>query len=160
MALSTFAQLSLLHQLHPFLDQQALLTVSHTCPSPFQSKLCNVLYMGLSLQSIWKLRFTVLWQFCALQNSTCYTSILQYWLPGYSQVQFKVLVLIFAVLRCMGLDYLRDPLSPVTSSLPTRSVRKGMLWAPSVKHVHLVNPRRWAFSAVELSLWNILSPEN
>lgn len=39
------------------------------------------------------------------------------------------------------------------------SGREGMLQGPSARDLHLVGPRRWAFSAVAPFFWNILHPE-
>lgn len=85
-----------------------------------------------------------------------------HWLPVCIWVQIKMLVLIFEDLHCMGPDYLTDHLLPITSACAIRSVREGMLWVPSVRDLYLMGPRRWAFSALETALWNILPacPQN
>lgn len=49
-----FAQQHDVHQLHTFLDQEALLSVTHVLAIS-QIDYCNALYMGLSLKSIQKL---------------------------------------------------------------------------------------------------------
>lgn len=52
-----FAQLYLIQQLHPFLDWEALLLITNALVTP-QLDYCNMLYMGLLLNSIQKLQLT------------------------------------------------------------------------------------------------------
>ncbi|KAM6455405.1 protocadherin alpha-5-like isoform 1-T1 [Liasis olivaceus] len=51
------------------------------------------------------------------------------------EVQFKVLVMTYKALHGMEPGYLRDHLSPLTSTQPIRSSRKGMLWVPLLRNV-------------------------
>lgn len=60
-------------QLHPFLDQEALLVVTHTL-FIFWVNYCNVLYMGSLLKCIQKLQLCRTWQcgqlFVSLEQNT------------------------------------------------------------------------------------------
>lgn len=74
------------------------------------------------------------------------------WLPVSFWVQFKILVLCFKPLHDMGLDYLRDCLSHISTTHLTRSSREGVLWVSSAC------PKWCTFSMVVPTLWNIISP--
>ena len=54
-ARSAFAQLKLVHQLHPFLETSVLATVTHALVTS-QMDSCNVLYVGLPMESAGKLQ--------------------------------------------------------------------------------------------------------
>lgn len=62
------------------------------------------------------------WLFVFLEEHVS-TSVLQAVLVT-SQIQFKVLIFTFKALQGMGLSYLRDHLSPITSTHPTKSTRE------------------------------------
>lgn len=65
---------------------------------------------------------------------------------------------LFKVFHGMEPGYMKERLSLITLTLPITSGRKDSLQVPSAKELHLVGPRKWAFSAVAPNLWNILLP--
>lgn len=91
-------------QMHPFLVQEALLTTIHALITS-QLDYYIVLYLGLSLKTIWKLQqvqnsalraiFSVLWfaHMISLLYHTCCTSHSLIW------VQFRLLVINFKTLN-------------------------------------------------------------
>lgn len=61
-----------------------------------------------------------------------------HWLPICFQVQFKVLVGTFKALRGLGMDYVKDCLSPVVSTCSVGSGRSGTLWVSSAGESYLL----------------------
>ncbi|KAM6466454.1 uncharacterized protein PHA67_012250 [Liasis olivaceus] len=169
MAKRAFAQLRVVHQLHPFLDRESLQSVTHALVIS-HIDYCNALYMGLPLKSIRKLQL--------VQNAAVRAILgapkMEHappllrellWVPELHWdlvcfwIQFKVLAITFKALHGMGPGYLRDHLTPITSTQPTQSGREGMLQTLSARECWLARPRRRAFSAIVPALWNILPQE-
>ncbi|XP_060550136.1 uncharacterized protein LOC132712506 [Pantherophis guttatus] len=118
----TFAQVHLVHQLQPYLDQEALLTVTHALVTS-QVDYCNVLYMELPLKSVRRLQLVQNAAVRAIVDAPRYTNITPifrelYWLPIGLWTQFKVLVITFKALHGSGPGYLRDRLLPHNSQRP------------------------------------------
>lgn len=112
----TFSQLHLRHQ-WSFLDQQAQLTLTHTLVTS-RLEYSNALYMGLPLNSIWKL--WLVWNAVSrpvrrAPRTAQVTPLFHElrWLPVYFWIQFKLLDWTWKVLHGMGLGCLRDCLFPV-----------------------------------------------
>lgn len=82
-----------------------------------------------------------------------------HWLSVCPWVQPEVLVSIFKPFHGMGLEYLRNCFSLITSAHPIRSGREGMLGAPCARDLHLVGPGRGLFFNTEPALQNILPPK-
>ncbi|XP_058011152.1 uncharacterized protein LOC131184144 [Ahaetulla prasina] len=158
-----FYQVRLVRQLRPFLDRDALCTVTHALVTS-RLDYCNALYMGLPLKGIRRLQL--------VQNAAArvidgaprgshITPILRrlHWLPVAFRVRFKVLVTTFKALHGIGPGYLRDRLlRPNTSHRPVRSHREGLLRVPSARQCRLATPRGRAFSVGAPTLWNDLPP--
>ncbi|XP_070800926.1 uncharacterized protein, partial [Pituophis catenifer annectens] len=125
---------------------------------------CNALYMGLPLRSTRRLQLVQNAAARVIMGATWRSHITPllselHWLPVVFWVRFKVLVLTFKVLHCLGPGYLRDRLLlPITSHRPMRSHREGLLRVPSVKQCQLEAPRGRAFSVGAPTLWNELPP--
>ncbi|XP_058023146.1 uncharacterized protein LOC131190137 [Ahaetulla prasina] len=156
-----FYQVRLICQLRPFLDRDALCTVTHALVTS-RLDYCNALYMGLPLKSTRRLQLV---QNAAARviegavRSSHVTPILRrlHWLPVVFRVRFKVLVTTFKALHGLGPGYLRDRLLPSSiSQRPVRSHREGLLRMPSAKQCRLVAPRGRAFSVGAPTLWNEL----
>lgn len=82
-----------------------------------------------------------------------------HWLQVCFQVQFKVPVITFKALFGLGSGYLRDCLLLVIFTRQIQSNMSGMLWVLSAKEHWLAGTRRWVFSAVTPTLWNIVPSE-
>ncbi|KAK9409653.1 hypothetical protein NXF25_000828 [Crotalus adamanteus] len=159
----TFTQVRLLHQLRPYLDREALLTVTHALVTS-RLDYCNALYMGLPLKSIRRLQLVQNAAARVIVGAPRYTHVTPilrelHWFPIGLRVQFKVLVITFKALYGSGPGYLQDRLLPHSSLRAVRSHRLGLLRAPSAKQCHLAGPRRRAFSVMVPTLWNQLPPE-
>lgn len=90
---------------------------------------CNAIFMELPLKSIRKLQLlqnvlerTVMY---ALRSADITTLFYNY--IACFQVQFKMLVMTHEAIYIMGLGYLKQCLSPITSPHPTISSKKDML---------------------------------
>ncbi|XP_058052641.1 uncharacterized protein LOC131204948 [Ahaetulla prasina] len=158
-----FHQVRLVRQLRPFLDRDALCTVTHALVTS-RLDYCNALYMGLPLKCTRRLQLV---QNAAARviegapRSSHVTPLLRrlHWLPVAFRVHFKVLVTIFKALHGLGPGYLRDRLLlPHASHRPVRSHREGLLRVPSAKQCRLAAPRGRAFSVGAPTLWNELPP--
>lgn len=108
----------------------------------YQVNFCNELYMGLPLKSIQKFHLGAkcsdMSSYVHPLNGRCCNSALQaalvivcFWF------QLKVLVMSFKALHDTGAGYLRGGLSPVIFAC----LRKGILWAPSVKELPLAGSK-------------------
>ncbi|KAF7246017.1 putative RNA-directed DNA polymerase from transposon BS [Varanus komodoensis] len=113
-ARSAFLQLRLIHQLHPFLENDCLATVTHalvTCRLDF----CNALCVGLPLKTVQILQL-VQNRAARLLTGTGHcshiTPVLRqlHWLPIEVRAQFKVLVMTYKALNGMGPGYLKERL--------------------------------------------------
>ncbi|XP_058037869.1 uncharacterized protein LOC131197613 [Ahaetulla prasina] len=158
-----FYQVRLVRQLRPFLDRDALCTVTHALVTS-RLDYCNALYMGLPLRCTRRLQL--------VQNAAArvvmgaargshVTPLLRslHWLPVVFRVRFKILVTTFKALHGLGPGYLRDRLLlPYASHRPVRSHREGLLRVPSAKQCRLAAPRSRAFSVGASTLWNELPP--
>uniref|UniRef100_A0A8C6Y4J2 Reverse transcriptase domain-containing protein n=1 Tax=Naja naja TaxID=35670 RepID=A0A8C6Y4J2_NAJNA len=148
-------------KLRPFLDRDALRTVTHALVTS-RLNYCNTLYLGLPLHTIRRLQL--------VQNAAArvvmgvsrfshITPLLRglHWLLAALQVRFKVLVLTYKVFHDMGPQYLRERLLPISSAnCPVRAHRQGLLGVPSASQCRLVVPRRQAYSVAAPDLWNQL----
>lgn len=132
MARRAFAQLRVVCQLLPFLNQHALLTVIHTLVTSLLDY-CNAIYMGLPWKSNWKLPL--------VQNAGAQTVLYKYGLPICFLVQFKILVITFKTLHHLGMGHLKDHLSPLCP--PTHQAWKaGYVKDLISRIVHLVGPQK------------------
>ena len=136
MARGAIAQLRVVCQLQPFLEQEALRTVTYALVIS-HIDYCNAIYMGLPLKSIRKLQLVQNVAMRAILGAprvAHVTPLLRelHWVPVCFWVQFKVLVITFKALHGMGPGYLSNHLFPITSTHPTQSCREGMLRTPLV----------------------------
>ncbi|XP_058023921.1 uncharacterized protein LOC131190598, partial [Ahaetulla prasina] len=158
-----FYQVRLVRQLRPFLDRDALCTVTHALVTS-RLDYCNALYMGLPLKCTRRLQLVQNAAARVIVGATrCshVTPILRglHWLPVVFRVRFKILVTTFKALHGLGPGYLRDRLLlPHASHRPVRSHREGLLRVPSAKQCRLAAPRGRAFSVGAPTLWNELPP--
>ncbi|XP_058023847.1 uncharacterized protein LOC131190529, partial [Ahaetulla prasina] len=158
-----FYHVRLIRQLRPFLDRDALCTVTHALVTS-RLDYCNALYMDLPLESTRRLQLVQNAAACVIEGvgwSSHVTPILRrlHWLPVVFRVRFKVLVTTFKMLHGLGPGYLRDRLLPsCTSQRLVRSHREGLLRVPSAKQCRLAAPRGRAFSVGAPTLWNELPP--
>ncbi|CAI7935139.1 Hypothetical predicted protein [Podarcis lilfordi] len=81
-----------------------------------------------------------------------------HWLSVRFRAQFKVLVLTFKALNCLGLVYLKERLHPRCSAWTLRSSTEGLLVVPSLREAQLQGTRQRAFWVVAPGLWNALPP--
>lgn len=152
-----FAQLHLVHQLQPFLNQKIFQADIHGPRLDYS----NMLYMELSLKTTQKLQL--------VQNAATWATIGTLWcayvftllhklpwLSVYFQVWFAVLVATYAALDGIRPGYLRDFLFPWITAWPIQSDRIGMLQVLLIKHCQLSTPDNYAFSVTAPPLWNRL----
>ncbi|XP_058050467.1 uncharacterized protein LOC131203825 [Ahaetulla prasina] len=146
-----FYQVRLVRQLRPFLDRDALCTVTHALVTS-RLDYCNALYLGFPLRCTRRLQLVQNAAARVIEGATRgshITPILRrlHWLPVVFRVHFKVLVTTFKALHGIGPGYLRDRLLlPHASHWPVRSHREGLLRVPSAKQCRLATPRGRAFS--------------
>ncbi|XP_058042561.1 retinoic acid-induced protein 2 isoform X2 [Ahaetulla prasina] len=158
-----FHQVRLVRQLRPFLDREALCTVTHALVTS-RLDYCNALYMGLPLKCTRRLQLVQNAAARVIVGATrCshVTPLLRslHWLPVVFRVRFKILVTTFKALHGLGPGYLRDRLLlTYASHRPVRSHREGLLRVPSAKQCRLAAPRGRAFSVGAPTLWNELPP--
>lgn len=149
--------------LYPILDRKALLSATLILVISCMDY-CNMLYMGLSLTSIWKLQLIKNVAARIILGSPGMAHVTPplhelHWLQVCFWVQFKVLIITFKALHGRLAGYLQNHLCPIISAYPTRSGRKGLLHMPAVKEFQLVDSRKRLFSAIAPCLWNIFPPE-
>uniref|UniRef100_A0A8C7DX51 MYCBP associated protein n=1 Tax=Naja naja TaxID=35670 RepID=A0A8C7DX51_NAJNA len=160
-ARGAFAQVRLVRQLCPFLDRDALRTVTHALVT-LRLDYCNALYLGLPLHTIRRLQLVQNAAARVVMGVTQFSHITPllrglHWLPVALRVRFKVLTLTFKVLHDMGPQYLRERLLPISSATrPVRAHRQGLLGVPSASQCRLAVPRRRAYSVAVPDLWNEL----
>ncbi|KAF7243419.1 RNA-directed DNA polymerase from mobile element jockey [Varanus komodoensis] len=132
-------QLRLIHQLRPYLENDCLVTVTHTLVTS-RLDFCNVLYMGLPLKMVRILQL-VQNRAARLLTGTGHcahiTPVLRqlHWLPIEARAQFKLLVITYKALNGLGPGYLKERLRPYVPSRPLRSVAEALLREPSVKDI-------------------------
>ncbi|KAF7250062.1 Receptor-type tyrosine-protein phosphatase gamma, partial [Varanus komodoensis] len=117
-ARSTFFQLRLIHQLHPYLENDYLATVTHALVTS-RLDFCNVLYVGLPLKTVWILQLVQNRAARLLTGTGRYvhmTPVLRqlHWLPIEVRAQFKVLVMTYNALNSLGPGYLKEHLQKET----------------------------------------------
>ncbi|KAF7253150.1 hypothetical protein EYD10_01179 [Varanus komodoensis] len=106
-ARSAFLQLRLIHQLHPYLENDCLAIVTHALVTS-RLDFCNALYVGLPLKTVWILQL-VQNRAARLLTRTgrCshITPVLRqlHWLPIEVRAQFKVLVITYKPLTAWDL---------------------------------------------------------
>uniref|UniRef100_A0A8C6YEM4 Reverse transcriptase domain-containing protein n=1 Tax=Naja naja TaxID=35670 RepID=A0A8C6YEM4_NAJNA len=162
-ARGAFAQVRLVRQLRPYLDWDALCTITQVL---MVSRLdyCNALYLGLPLHTTRRLQLVQNAAVRVVMGASRYSHVIPllrglHWLPVALWVRFKVLVLTFKVLHGMGPGYLRERLLPASSTnLPVRAHRRGLLRVPSATQCHLGTWGR-AYSVAAPALWNLLPLE-
>uniref|UniRef100_A0A8C7E7H9 Reverse transcriptase domain-containing protein n=1 Tax=Naja naja TaxID=35670 RepID=A0A8C7E7H9_NAJNA len=156
-----FAEVCLVRQLCPYLNRDALRTVTHALVTS-QINYCNALYMGLPLRTTRRLQLVQNAAARVVMGVSRYsiiTSLLRklHWLPVALWMRFKVLVITYKALHGLGPGYLRERLLPTSAShRPVRSHRQGLLGVLSARQCWLVTPRCRAFSVGALTLWNQL----
>ncbi|KAF7247075.1 putative RNA-directed DNA polymerase from transposon BS [Varanus komodoensis] len=138
-ARSAFFQLRLIHQLHPYLENDCLVTVTHALVTS-RLDFCNELYMGLPLKTVWILQLVQNRAARLLTGTGRYvhmTPVLRqlHWLPIEVQAQFKVLVMTYKALNSLGPGYLKERLRPYMPAHPLRSVGEVLLREPSGKEI-------------------------
>ncbi|KAM3835771.1 uncharacterized protein M6D78_010277 [Vipera latastei] len=106
-----FAQVCLVRQLRPYLDRDALRTVTHVLVTS-RLDYCNALYMGLPLRTTRRLQLVQNAAAQVVMGVSRYshvTSLLRerHWLPVALQMRFKVLVMTY---KALNLEVKEDPL--------------------------------------------------
>ncbi|KAF7254753.1 Formin-2, partial [Varanus komodoensis] len=138
-ARSAFLQLRLIHQLRPFLENDCLVTVTHTLITS-RLDFCNALYVGLPLKTVRILQL-VQNRAARLLTGTGHcshiTPVLRqlHWLLIEVRAQFKVLVMTYKALNGLGPGYLKERLCSYMPSRPLRSATDALLWEPSVNDI-------------------------
>ncbi|KAF7242518.1 LINE-1 retrotransposable element ORF2 protein [Varanus komodoensis] len=138
-ARSAFFQLRLIHQLHPYLENDCLATVTHALVTS-RLDFCNALYVGLHLKMVRILQLVQNRAARLLTGTGRYvhmTPVLRqlHWLPIEVQAQFKVLVMTYKALNGLGPGYLKERLHPYMPTFPLRSLGEALLREPSVKEI-------------------------
>ncbi|KAF7252062.1 Ryanodine receptor 3 [Varanus komodoensis] len=131
--------LRLIHQLHPYLENDCLATVTHALVTS-RLDFCNALYMGLPLKTV---RILQLVQNRAARLLTgtgrCshITPVLcqLHWLPVEVWAQFKVLVMTYKALNGLRPGYLKERLCPYMPARPLRSAADALFREPSMKDI-------------------------
>uniref|UniRef100_A0A8C6Y510 Reverse transcriptase domain-containing protein n=1 Tax=Naja naja TaxID=35670 RepID=A0A8C6Y510_NAJNA len=160
-ARGAFAQVRLVRQLHPYLDRDALRTVTQALVTLWLDY-CNALYLGLPLHTIRRLQLVQNAATRVVMGASQFSHVTPllrglHWLPVALRMRFKVLVLTFKVLRDMGPGYLRERLLPASNTnRPVRAHRRGLLGVPSATQCRLAVTRGRAYSVVAPALWNQL----
>ncbi|KAF7249528.1 Serine protease inhibitor Kazal-type 6 [Varanus komodoensis] len=118
-ARSAFFPLWLIHQLHPYLENDCLATVTHALVTS-RLDFCNALYVGLPLKTVRILQLVQNRAARLLTGTGRYvhmTPVLRqlHWLPIEVRAQFKVLVMTYKALNGLGPGYLKE-CSPDRSS--------------------------------------------
>uniref|UniRef100_A0A8C6XMC9 Reverse transcriptase domain-containing protein n=1 Tax=Naja naja TaxID=35670 RepID=A0A8C6XMC9_NAJNA len=156
-----FAQVRLVHQLHPYLDRDALRMVTHALVTS-RLDYCNALYLGLPLHTIRRFQLVQNAAARVVMGVSWYTHVMPllrelHWLPVALRVRFKVLVLTFKVLHGLGPGYLREHLLLTSNAdRPVRVHRLGLLRVLSTRQCWLAVPRGRAYSVAAPTLWNQL----
>uniref|UniRef100_A0A8C6X2L9 Reverse transcriptase domain-containing protein n=1 Tax=Naja naja TaxID=35670 RepID=A0A8C6X2L9_NAJNA len=154
-----FAQIRLVHQLRPFLDRDALRTVTQALVIS-RLDYCNALYLGLPLCTTRRLQLVQ--NAAVVMGASRYSHVTPllrnlHWLPVALWVRFKVLVLTFKVQHGMGPGYLQEQLLPTSNTnCPVRAHRQGLLRVPSATQCRLAATRGRAYSVAAPTLWNLL----
>uniref|UniRef100_A0A8C6X1D0 Reverse transcriptase domain-containing protein n=1 Tax=Naja naja TaxID=35670 RepID=A0A8C6X1D0_NAJNA len=149
-ARGAFAQVCLVRQLRPYLDRDALRTVTHAFVTSWIDY-CNALYMGLPLRTMRRLQLVQNAAARAVMGMSRYSHITPllrelHWLPVALRVRFKVLVLTYKALHGLGPRYLREHLLPASNTnRPVRTHRQGLLGVLSARQCRLAVPRGRAF---------------
>ncbi|KAF7252094.1 RutC family protein in vnfA 5'region [Varanus komodoensis] len=138
-ARSAFFQLRLIHQLRPYLENDCLVTVTHTLVTS-RLDFCNALYVGLPLKIVWIFQLVQNRAARLLMGTGRYghmTPVLRqlHWLPIEVRAQCKVLVMTYKALNSLGPGYLKERLRPYMPTRPLRSVGEALLREPSVKEI-------------------------
>ncbi|KAF7246760.1 Reelin [Varanus komodoensis] len=146
---SAFFQLQLIHQLHPYLEDDCLAMVTHALVTS-RLDFCNTLYVGLPLKTVRILQLVQNRAARLLTGTGRYvhmTPVLRqlHWLPIEVRAQFKVLVITYKTLNGLGPGYLKERLHPYMPGLPLRSAGEALLWEPSVKNIRRVSTWREGF---------------
>uniref|UniRef100_A0A8D2L4R7 Reverse transcriptase domain-containing protein n=1 Tax=Varanus komodoensis TaxID=61221 RepID=A0A8D2L4R7_VARKO len=121
-ARSAFLQLRLIHQLHPYLEDDCLATVTHALGTS-RLDFCNALYVGLPLKTVQILQL-VQNRAARLLTGTGHcshiTPVLRqlHCLPIEVWAKFKVLVMTYKVLNGLGPGYLKESWRPYMPSCP------------------------------------------
>uniref|UniRef100_A0A803TWJ5 Reverse transcriptase domain-containing protein n=1 Tax=Anolis carolinensis TaxID=28377 RepID=A0A803TWJ5_ANOCA len=163
MAREAFAELRLVHQLHPYLRKSDLATVVHVLVTS-RLDYCNALYMGLPLKTARKLQLVQqaearLISGAAYRERTTPLLSQLHWMPICYRAQFKVLVLACKALNGSGPTYLSERISPYEPTRTLRSSGEALLVIPPASQVRLVGKRDRAFSVVAPWLWNSLTSD-
>ncbi|KAF7242123.1 Transcription factor COE2, partial [Varanus komodoensis] len=126
---SAFFQLRLIHQLHPYLENNYLVTVTHALVTSRLDS-CNVLYVGLHLKMVQILQL-VQNRAAMLLTGTGRCSHIPpvlrqlHCLPIEVLAQFKVLVMTYKALNGLGPGYLKERLRPSTPCIKAISPSEG-----------------------------------
>lgn len=118
-----------------------------------------MLYMGLPLKGIWKLRQN---NAAGLLSGASYGMPMTpnlfelCWLPICPQVQFKVLVITGKALNGLSPGSRKDCLPPHESARQLRSSGEALLRVPALSDVWLASTRDRAFSVTAPRPWNSL----
>lgn len=129
----------------------------HSCLGSSWLDCCNVLYMELLLKTIQELQLDQNTSACIGPSQFAHvTPLLRklHLLPVLFLVQFKVLVITFKILHGTRPGYLQDHLSLRLSACSTRLDKVCTLQVPFLKCCQVIGPRKCAFSAAALTLWN------
>ncbi|KAF7243163.1 Protein mono-ADP-ribosyltransferase TIPARP [Varanus komodoensis] len=141
-ARSAFLQLWLIHQLHPYLENDCLATVTHALVTS-RLYFCNALCVGLPLKKVRILQLVVKYS-CQVAEGTgrCshITPVLRqlHWLPIEVQAQVMVLVITYKALNGLGPGYLKECLCPYMPSCPLRSAAEALLREPSMNDIRRI----------------------
>nr|XP_060628837.1 complement factor H-related protein 5-like isoform X2 [Anolis sagrei ordinatus] len=140
------------YKLRPFLGKSDLAMVVHTLVTS-RIDYCNALYVGLPLQTSWKLQL-VQQSAARLLTGAVYrertTPLLRqlHWVPISFRAHFKVLALTFKALNGSGPDYLSERISCYEPSRSLRSSGEALLLISLPSQTQLMGMRDRAFSAV------------
>ncbi|KAF7247547.1 Kinesin-like protein KIF20B [Varanus komodoensis] len=136
---SAFFQLWLIHQLRIYREDDCLAKVTHALVTS-RLDFCNMLCVGLPLKMVRILQLVQDRTARLLTGTGRYvhmTPVLRqlHWLPSEVRAQFKVLVMTYKALNCLGPGYLKECLRPYMPARPLRSAGEALLREPSVKDI-------------------------
>lgn len=119
------------HQQRPFLNYKTLFMVRHPLAT-FLLDYCSAFYMGLTLKLVYNVLTDAMLGALRSTHVACLLHKL-HWLSVLSQVQFKVLVIIFKILHGIVLSMFLECICPFH--------RTSMLQVPSFKFYHYMGLR-------------------
>lgn len=150
MARRAFAHIYLVHQLCPFINHDALQTVTQIHPGHHTMGLLQYTLHLAALED--HLEATTDSTYSGTSSNRCLsvcplvtTAVQAALAASWFLIEFKILIIIYKALYGMGLRYLRVHLSPAVSACPKRSSRVGALQVPSLNIAILWNLESMAF---------------